>query len=270
MDYIVISNLTVFANHGVFREEKVLGQKFCIDIKLGLDIQEPAITNDLEKSVHYGILSNEISELFKSKSNDLIEQCVEEIAQFILKKYSIVEEVLIRVKKPWAPVNLPLDMVFVEIKRKRHRAFLGLGSNMGDSKAFIEEAIQSINDDYTKVKNIAKFYKTKAWGFKEQDDFLNTAIEVETTYNPKGLLRHLQKIENELGRERKVHWGPRTIDIDILFYDDDKIYKEDLIVPHPYIEQRKFVLEPLCDIAPHFIHPIKNKSIKTLFDELNS
>lgn len=268
MDSIFISNLIVHANHGVFQEEKTLGQKFLIDIKLNLDTQEAGITENLDKSVHYGILANEITELFKRKSNDLIEKCAEEIALFILKKYNLVDEVNVKIKKPWAPIMLPVDEVLVEITRKRHIAFLGLGSNIGDSESLLKEAIESINDDYTVVTNESKLYRTKAWGLENQPDFLNMVIEIETFYEPITLLKHLQKIEIDLGRERKIHWGPRTIDIDILFIDNLKIYHKDLKVPHPYIEERQFVVEPMCDIAPFYIHPVLNKQIRILLEKL--
>lgn len=270
MDFININNLIVFANHGVFIEEKTLGQKFLIDVRLGLDTQEAAINNDLTKSVHYGLLSQEITELFQSKSNDLIETCAEEIAEYILNKYEIVTLVTVNVKKPWAPVHLPLDDVSVEITRQRRRCFLGLGSNIGDSENLIKTAIETINDKYTKVVNSSSIYTTKAWGYVDQPDFKNAVIEIMTTYSPISLLHHLQKIELDMGRERKIHWGSRNIDIDILFIDDLKIYSKKLIVPHPYVCERTFVLEPMSEIAPHFIHPIENKSIRQLNEKLIS
>ena len=123
MDRIVISNLVIFAKHGVFKEEKKLGQKFLLDIILNLDTQEAGISKNLEKTVNYGLLANEINELFTKKSNDLIETCGEEIALFVLKKYPIVNEVHVKIKKPWAPVGLPLDNVFVRLKEKEEGCF---------------------------------------------------------------------------------------------------------------------------------------------------
>lgn len=269
MDYIVISDLLIFANHGVFEEEKKLGQKFYLDIKLGLSTQRAAISHDLEQSVHYGLLANEVTTLFQSKSNDLIETCAEEVAQFILNKYDMVGEVTVKVKKPWAPVLLPVETVYVQVTRKKHRVFLGLGSNLGNSKELLENAVQKIQNNYTKLNKQSTIYQTKAWGKTDQPDFLNQVIEITTTYEPIELLRTLQKTELELGRQRKEHWGPRTVDIDILFFDDCRIYEDELIVPHPYIEERAFVLEPMNEIAPHFIHPVKNKAIRVLLEELN-
>lgn len=269
MDSIFIKDIVVFAHHGVFKEEKTLGQKFLIDLKLKMNLQPSAILKDLKKTVHYGVLSNDILQIFKEKSNDLIETCAEEIAIFVLKNYKVVKEVTVCVKKPWAPVNLPLDNVLVEITRKRHRVFLALGSNVGDSYKFLKDAKEMIKSEYTTINKESKIYKTKPWGFVMQDDFLNQVIEIETFFESFSLLKEIQKIENKLARERKIHWGPRTIDIDILFFDDEKIYTDDLIIPHPYIEKRAFVLEPLKEIAPFFIHPVLNRSISDLFEMLD-
>lgn len=269
MDSIFIKDIVVFAHHGVFKEEKTLGQKFLIDLKLKMNLQPSAILKDLKKTVHYGILSNDILQIFKEKSNDLIETCAEEIAIFVLKNYKVVKEVTVCVKKPWAPVNLPLDNVLVEITRKRHRVFLALGSNVGDSYKFLKDAKEMIKSEYTTINKESKIYKTKPWGFVMQDDFLNQVIEIETFFESFSLLKEIQKIENKLARERKIHWGPRTIDIDILFFDDEKIYTDDLIIPHPYIEKRAFVLKPLKEIAPFFIHPVLNRSISDLFEMLD-
>ncbi|MDO5718822.1 MAG: 2-amino-4-hydroxy-6-hydroxymethyldihydropteridine diphosphokinase [Tissierellia bacterium] len=269
MDTIKIKNLIAFANHGVFQEEKKLGQKFLIDIEIKLDTQKSAISKNLEKTVNYGILSQEIDKLFKMESFDLIETCAEEIALFILKTYAMVLETIVEVKKPWAPIGLPLDEVSVKIHRKRNRAFLGLGSNLGDSKLQLEKAREYIESEYTRILNLSDLYKTKAWGYENQPDFLNQVIEIETFLEPHALLEDLQGIENKMGRERKIHWGPRTIDIDILFFNDYQLYDEDLIIPHPYIQERAFVLEPLTEIAPHFIHPVSKKPIRELLKEIN-
>ena len=270
MDRIVARDLVVFANHGVFPEEKTLGQKFLIDIDLGLDCQEAAIKEDLTKSVHYGDLAHGVKKVFTDKSHDLIESASEEVAQYILRTYPLVNEVRLRVKKPWAPVGLDLDTVYIEIKRKRHRALLSLGSNMGDKKSNLDKAISLIEDDYTKIKKKSSYYETKAWGKEDQDDFLNAGIEIMTTYTPHTLLDHLQKIENTMGRVRKEARGPRNIDIDIILIDDLVINTQRLSLPHPYMRERAFVLEPLNEIAPKFIDPISHKTIEQLLRDLKN
>ena len=129
------------------------------------------------------------------------------------------------------------------------RVYLSLGSNMGDSFFYILNAISKLDKlDMTKVTKVSKFYKTKAWGYKEQEDFINCCVELETKLLPYKLLSEISNIESNLQRVREVHWGPRTIDIDIIFYDDLIIESEKLTIPHKYYKQRNFVLVPLLDI----------------------
>ena len=109
---------------------------------------------------------------------------------------------------------------------------------------------------------------TEPWGGVEQDSFVNQVIEVETWLPAPVLLETLLAIESEMGRVREVHWGPRLIDLDLLFVEDQIIYTDGLILPHPYIAERLFVLEPLVEIAPHFIHPILKQPIRYLVDQL--
>ena len=129
------------------------------------------------------------------------------------------------------------------------RVYLSLGSNMGDSFFYILNAISKLDKlDMTQVTRVSKFYITKAWGYKEQDDFINCCVELETKLLPYKLLSEISNIESNLQRVREVHWGPRTIDIDIIFYDELRIESEKLTVPHKYYKQRNFVLVPLLDI----------------------
>ncbi|MBP6408186.1 MAG: 2-amino-4-hydroxy-6-hydroxymethyldihydropteridine diphosphokinase, partial [Fusobacteriaceae bacterium] len=129
------------------------------------------------------------------------------------------------------------------------RVYLSLGSNMGDSFFYLLNAISKLDKlDMTKVTKVSKFYKTKAWGYKEQDDFINCCVEIETKLLPYKLLSEINEIESKLQRVRELHWGPRTIDIDIIFYDDLIIESEKLTIPHKYYKQRNFVLVPLLDI----------------------
>lgn len=146
-----------------------------------------------------------------------------------------------------------------------NRVFLQLGSNEGNSSAFLQKAITLINDHIGKVIKLSSVYESEAWGNQNQNNFLNQVIEINTSLNPIELLNTVLKIENKLGRKRVEHWGPRTMDIDILFYGNQIIKnKPELIVPHPRIEQRKFVLIPLNEIASEFIHPILKNSISQL------
>ncbi|MFZ3131395.1 MAG: 2-amino-4-hydroxy-6-hydroxymethyldihydropteridine diphosphokinase [Desulfosporosinus sp.] len=133
------------------------------------------------------------------------------------------------------------------------RAFIGLGSNLGDRAHYLGEAISALVSPLTEVMAISRIYETEPWGLTNQPLYWNQVIEVETSLEPLELLGVCQEIENQLGRERKVHWGPRTIDIDLLIYDNRLSKSEKLILPHPYLEERAFVLVPLREIAPELV-----------------
>ncbi len=260
MDKLIIKDLEIYANHGLFQEEKVLGQKFLISVEVLYNMTEVSINKNLEHSIDYGKLCHEIVELFKNETEDLIETCAYKIVEFIFKNHEIARTVTVSIKKPWAPINLPLSSAEVVVTRSKKRYFVGLGTNLGDTSENIKRAIELITKESKLIKESSAI-TTKAWGKTDQPDFLNKVIEVESFYEPIDFLKMLLRIENEMGRVREEKWGPRLIDLDVLFVDDMIIYTDDLKVPHPYIEQRDFVLEPLKEIAPFFVHPVLNKKI---------
>ncbi|MFL0198664.1 2-amino-4-hydroxy-6-hydroxymethyldihydropteridine diphosphokinase [Clostridium sp. WILCCON 0269] len=269
MDIIYIKDLEVYAYHGVNQAEKDLGQRFLISLKIFVDLSEAADKDDLNKTVNYSELCFEIEEEFTRKRYNLIERSAQALADFILKKYEIVERVVVKVKKPWAPIGKPLEWVAVEIDRCWHRAYIAVGSNMGDREQNIKNAICEIDcSSHNKVTKISKLYETKPVGYIEQADFLNGAVEIKTLMEPKKLMRFLLEVEKALKRERTVKWGPRTIDLDIILYDNIVTCEEEIIIPHPRMQERLFVLKPLSDIAPYIIHPILNARIMDLTREL--
>lgn len=265
MDKIIIENLELIAEHGVFKEEKFLGQKFIISVEMTTDTREAGKTGNLNASTHYGFVADNIEKIFTGESFDLIETCAEKIAEMILTKYPLISEVKVTVKKPWAPIRKHFDFVAVEITRKWHTVYLSLGTNMGDKKKNLLEAIEKIGKlENTKVTSQSTILETEPFGYTEQDMFLNACIEIKTLFTPPELLEKLLGIELEMGRVRTIKWGPRIIDIDILFFDDEIIQDKNLAVPHPWISERMFVLEPLCEIAPNLIHPLERKPVATL------
>ena len=166
---------------------------------------------------------------------------------------------------------MSVDTVEVSITRKWHRAYIALGSNMGDSKGHLDGAVKELDaDKCCRVKKVSEFIVTEPVGGVEQDDFLNGCLELETLYTPYELLDFLHKIEQAHNRERIVHWGPRTLDLDLLFYDDQILETKSLIVPHPEREKRSFVLVPMAQIAPWLRHPVSKSTIKQLLEELNA
>lgn len=141
--------------------------------------------------------------------------------------------------------------------------YIGLGSNLGNRRQNIRSAIARMNRlDKTKVMKISSLIETLPESGPPQGNFINAVVEIDTHLSPRALLAHLQKIESALGRSRTVKNGPRTIDLDILLYDDKRIEEKDLVVPHPRMTQREFVLAPLKEIAPHVFQPLKHASHK--------
>jgi 2-amino-4-hydroxy-6-hydroxymethyldihydropteridine diphosphokinase len=140
---------------------------------------------------------------------------------------------------------------------------------MGDRQSNITNAIQKIKESDIVVHDISPIYETEPYGVEEQPKFLNAAIKISTKFEPQELLEKLLHIEKELGRERKERWGPRTLDLDILFYDNIILNEENLIIPHTDMINRNFVLKPLCDIAPKAVHPVCSKTVLELYKELN-
>ena len=271
LDKIIVKDFEIFANHGVFQEEKVLGQKFIVSLELDISTREAALTGDLTRSVNYGELCHKIENEIQKESYDLIETVAEKIAEFILLEYPLVKGVKVNLKKPWAPILRHLEYVAVEIYRKRSRAFIALGSNMGDKQKNLLDAIDKIKaSKHTKVEKVSSFITTEPWGYLDQDKFLNGVIEVDTILPPKELVRFLLNIEKELKRERIIKWGPRTIDLDVILYDDLITEDEEILLPHPRMQDRMFVLEPLAEIAPYLMHPVLHKRIIQLKEELEN
>ena len=269
MDKIYINNLEFIGFHGVFPEEKKLGQKFLVSLELTVYTREAGKTGDLTKSVHYGLVAQDVEKLFLEKSIDLIETCAENIAEMVLKKYELVKEVKVIVKKPWAPLQMHFENVAVEITRKWHRVYLSLGSNIGNKRKNLLEAIRKIGElENTEVVKSSTILETEPFGYLEQDNFLNACLEVKTLMTAQEFLKEILQIELDMGRVREIKWGPRIIDIDILFYDKEIIEEDNLAVPHPWICEREFVLDPLSEIAPNYIHPLEKKTITMLARKL--
>ncbi len=271
MDKIKILNLECYAKHGVYKEENVLGQKFVVSAVLYVDTRKAGTNDDLELSVNYGSVCHMINKFMQENTYKLIETVAEKLAEMILISYEPVSQVTIEVKKPWAPIGLPVECAAVEITRKRHKAYIALGSNMGDSRALINEAIDKLKAvPQNKVLKVSEFIVTKPYGGVKQNDFLNGCLELDTLLEPHELLDLTQKIELEAGRERLIHWGPRTLDLDIIFYDNKVINDERLTVPHIDMKNRDFVLKPMAEIAPYFVHPVYKKTMLKMLEDLNN
>ena len=146
-------------------------------------------------------------------------------------------------------------------------AYLLLGSNMGDRSGYLKRATQLLLEAGCMVTKKSDVYVAEAWGHREQEAFLNQVLLVETALDPQNLLSTILALELQMGRQRFDKWHQRIIDIDILFYGDQRINLPDLNVPHPHIAERRFTLVPLAEMAPEFVHPECNKTMKEMLDE---
>lgn len=152
-----------------------------------------------------------------------------------------------------------------------HTAYIGAGSNIGDKLLNCKNGIAALTrDNKTVLKDRSKFYKTEPVHYKDQDWFVNWVVKIETTLDPFELLNELKSIERDTGRVyNPIRFGPRTLDLDIILYDDLVKNSADLIIPHPRMYKRRFVLRPICDIDPKIVHPVLKKDMQYLLDILD-
>lgn len=269
MDEIRVKNLEVFCHHGVYQEENVLGQKFLVDIVAKVDTRVAGKTDELDKSVSYGDICRLVKKEMTKQNDNLLERVAERLAECILLQFSLIREVEIELKKPWAPVLMHMDYASVKIKRRWHKVYIGVGSNMGEREQYMELAQERVSSlPQTKNFKSASIIETEPYGYTEQGKFLNTVYFVETLDTPEEFLDRLHEIENEAQRKREIHWGPRTLDLDILLYDDLVTEGEDVTIPHPELTKRLFVLEPLCELCPRGVHPLERRRYSDILEDL--
>lgn len=272
MDVIKIEGLKCFAYHGVYPEEKEKGQDFILDIWLYLDLSEAGKIDNLEHTVDYGELCEVAKRYVCENKFNLLETVVQNLSRLILIRYgNLLHGVKICMWKPNAPISAEFKNVGVEIKRYWHDVFIGIGSNIGDREKCLKKGLKllDLKDDVI-IEEVSTFIETEPYGGVKMDHVLNGVARIKTLLEPFELLKICNEIENELGRERLVRWGPRTFDMDILFFD--KLILEDkcLTIPHIDIKNRDFVLKPMVEIAPGFVHPVYNKTMQDMLLEFKN
>lgn len=271
-DFIKITNMRVYAYHGVLPEEKENGQEFFLNAKVYLDMRNAGRFDDLEQTINYDKLCVFLQEVFKECRFDLIEAAAEYTVQEIMvyfRKY--IQAMELEVRKPHAPVRYQPEDISVTIYREWHTVYFSIGSNMKNQKGRINETLHLMMEPYAmKDLEVSKFYITKPYGPVPQPDFLNGCFKLDTYMDPEEIIAYIREIEDYMGRDRSIHWGPRPIDIDILFYDNEVYNSKMVTIPHVDMQNRAFVLEPLNELCPWYRHPVLGKTVAQLRNELEA
>ena len=269
-DFIKITNLEIYAYHGVLAEEKQKGQVFFVNLKLYMNLRKPGLSDNLHDAVNYDEVCTLVVDVFTKEVYDLIEKAAGKTVEALLCQFPALEAVELELRKPDAPITCKPEDVSVNIYREWHEVYLSFGSNVGDSYANIDKAIEILGN-HPAVRGIrrSELIVTKPYGPVEQDDFVNGCLEMETYMDPEELVNFIHEIEDSFHRDRSIHWGPRPIDLDIVFFDDEVYNSKSLTIPHADMENRMFVLEPLSQLCPFKRHPVWGKTVKQLKEELS-
>jgi dihydroneopterin aldolase/2-amino-4-hydroxy-6-hydroxymethyldihydropteridine diphosphokinase len=238
-DHIYVNGLRLMALVGVLPHEREAEQPVQVDIDLEVDLTEAGLTDNLVDTANYGAIAQAVSDVVRT-STDVFDH---------------VEVADVRLTKLRPPIPEDLDSTAVRIVRSRvdmriparHRAIVALGSNLGDRVAYLRFGLERLSNV---VAQSQVFETDPVGGPDNQGPYLNMVAVIDTDLDPYAMLRRLLQIEAEAHRVRVERWGPRTLDLDLLFYDDVTINSEELIVPHPRFSERRFVLEPLSEVAP--------------------
>ena len=230
-DFIKITNLKVFAHHGVFPEETRDGQDFYVNAKLFLDCRKAGKTDNLSDSLNYGEVSHFITDFLQDHTYKLIESVAEQLAEAMLLSMPVLKGVEIELCKPHAPIGLPFENVSVTMKRQWHEVYLAVGSNLGDKNAYIGNGI----DELRRIKEIkevrvSELLVTKPYGGVEQDDFVNGAIALKTLLSPQELLEKLGLIAGSVTPLGILNDQDKEVKV---FFDRELTENEGLIGVHP-------------------------------------
>lgn len=259
-DRIEISGLRLMALIGVLAHERESPQPLQLDLSLHVDLNDAGFSDELGDTVNYGAVTEAVAALARESKDLLLERLAQKVAEVVLT-FERVEAVDVRLTKLRPPIPEDVESSAVQVYRSRrganvaprhpHIAIVALGTNLGDRVGFLRSALEQL----APVAQSQVFETDPVGGPEAQGAYLNMVAVVETGLDPYALVRRLQRIEAEAGRQRVVHWGPRTLDLDLLFYDDVTIESDDLTVPHPRFAERRFVLAPLSEVAPERCPP---------------
>ena len=254
-DHVLINDLRFESIIGVLDQERLAPQPLRVDVDMEIDLHDAGSSDDLEQTVHYGEVAVALANLARDTQYLLLERLAQHMAEVVLS-FPLVRAVELTLTKLQPPIPEQIDSTAVRIRRvraeisstTRHRAIVALGSNLGRREAHLRFAVERLGESVVAQSQV--FETDPVGGPDDQGAYLNMVVVLETELDPYALLRWLHRIEADAGRERIVHWGPRTLDLDLLFFDDVVITGGNLAVPHPRYAERRFVLAPLSEVAP--------------------
>lgn len=270
---IKISNLKVFSHVGVFEQEKKEGQFFVLNLEFEINDEFDLKNDNLKNTVNYCAVV-EFVENFIEKSNfNLLETLAKELLKNLLLEFKLIKLAEIEIwkenLKEFKQKNHVFSKIAVYKKLKWHSAFLAIGSSLGNKEQFINFAIENLKQcDEIKLIKQSKTMQSKPYGNVAQNEFLNVVVEINSIKTPNELLNFCLEIEKKANRKREKKWADRTLDIDILFYENLIINETNLTIPHADLKNRIFFLKPMNEIAPNFVHPLNLKTIKELLKDL--
>ena len=266
---ICIKGISVNTIIGCRERERNTPQELIINLKLELDnCAEVKASDDLNNTIDYDKIIYHVKATVENTSYQLLEKLAIHINEALLKEYSLVVSSSVELVKPAICGVLANEIKVAHTTIREYNIALALGSNAENLPK--QQIITAIEILATYVKNIkiSKLYKTKPYGYQPQNDFYNAVICGTTTLKPDMLLAKIKKIEKMLGKNEICLNGPRIIDIDIIFFDNMVYQHNFLIIPHPQMHLRDFVLTPLSDVANSWVHPVLHKDVNTLYSEL--
>ena len=250
---IKIEKLKVNACHGVLDQEKINPQDFIFDINVYFDFIDAAKKDDINLSISYCDIMQDVIDYTKNNTFNLIETLSYNLALLILNKYSAITKIELTCSKPNAPYDADFKNVSANVTLEWKEAYLSLGSNLGNKEEYLNNALKALNSKEIKLIKSSSILYNEPYGGVADKEFANMAVKIKTVLSPMQLLKAIHKIELDNGRERLVHWGNRTLDIDIIFYEGVTLNTEELTIPHKDYKNRDFVLIPLKEIAPNLI-----------------
>jgi dihydroneopterin aldolase/2-amino-4-hydroxy-6-hydroxymethyldihydropteridine diphosphokinase len=270
-DKILICDLEIVACHGVNAEEKTTAQRFLLSAEIFTDFSRAASSDDVNDTVSYSAVCKFAKKYIVSNCFNLLERLACGLAEELLLEFRGINKITLTLKKPDAPMKGVFGYVGVETSLEWNKVYIALGSNEGDRNKHLDFAAERLSKD-KKIRNFKESTRiqTMPYGGVADAEFLNSAAEFETLYDPYRLLDALNAIEAADNRQRSERWGNRTLDLDILFYGKTVCDSRRLTVPHPDMQNREFVLQPLSTLCPDFLHPIFFKTVSQMLLDLTT